>query len=161
MALLKDGRMVTIRARPQRIDVGLIILLAGIFTAAGVIRPDQVAWLVGGFLFACLIGFGRLYSTRLEITATAIRVKQGWFLAEKEAVKTEIRSVHRFAHGIGFLGPDGNAVLRVTPSWSMRQLLRVADELGVHLYDHRQWLGLRSVRTGRLVSHPPAARQAL
>ncbi len=43
--------------------------------------------------------------------------------------------------------------MKIAPNWTLRQMLEVADELAVPLYNHRRWLGLRSARMGRLVSH--------
>jgi hypothetical protein len=47
--------------------------------------------------------------------------------------------------------------MRLAPNWSLKQMLEVADELGVPLYDHRRWLGLRSANIGRLANRPAPA----
>lgn len=44
--------------------------------------------------------------------------------------------------------------MMIVPNWTLRQMIEVAGELGVPLFDHRRWLGMRMVDMGRLVYDP-------
>jgi|SRR6516165_4552790 len=90
----------------------------------------------------------------LEITESVVRAKQDWFLPENQVARSEITAIHYFPSLISFRGPDHKPIMKVRPNWTLRQMLGVADELGVPLYDHRRWLGLRRARIGRLVNRP-------
>ena len=129
--------------------------LAGIFIVAAVIQPDQALLvLVGGPLAIAVIAWARLRAVRLEITESVVRAKQGWYLPEKQAARGEISTIHYFPRLTSFVGSDRKPIMEIAPNWTLRQMLEVADELAVPLDDHRRWLGLRTVRTGRLVNHP-------
>lgn len=132
------------------VDIGACIAIV-------VYRPDQVLWVLAGVGLAVMIGWARLRAVRLEITDSVVRAKQGWYLPERQAAKGDITAIHYFPRVISFRGPDRKPMMRVAPNWSLRQMLEVADELGVPLYDHRRWLGLRKVSTGRLVNHPASS----
>jgi hypothetical protein len=113
--------------------------------------------LVGGPLVIAVVGWARLRAVRLGITESVVRVKQGWYLPERQAARSDIRAIHYFPSAVSFRGPDRKPIMKVAPNWTLRQMLEVADALAVPLYDHRRWLGLRSVTTGRLVN-PPSNR---
>jgi hypothetical protein len=146
--------MRTIRPRPGPGAWAAIAILAGMFIAAAVYRPGQALGLLAGAVLVVVIGWVRVRAVRLEITDSTVRVKQGRFLPEKEAARSDITAIHYFPSLISFRGPDDEPMMKVAPNWTLRQMLEVAGELGVPLYDHRRWLGLRRISTGRLVNHP-------
>jgi hypothetical protein len=128
--------------------------LAALFAVGAVARPQQAAWSVGAFFFGAAIAAARLAATRLVITDSEVRYDQGWFLRSRKAQRAQIRSIRQFAWYLGFLGSDGKSVLWVAGHWKMSQLTHMAEVLDVPLFDHRGWLGLRSVKKGRRVSVP-------
>lgn len=146
--------MRTFGARMGRSAWILAMILAGMFIAAAVYRPDQWPGLSAGAVLVAVITWARLRAVRLEITDSVVRIKQGWYLPERQAARSDVTAIHYFPRVISFRGPDGKPMIRVMPDWSLRQMLEVAVELGVPLYDHRGWLGLRKVSIGRLVDHP-------
>lgn len=151
--------MRVIRPRPQRSVFILSAVLVGSFVAMGLYRPGYVLWLLLGLLCVAVIYSARWRATRLEISEDLVRVRQGWNIPDRQAVRSEITAIHYFPQVISFRGADQKPIMKVAPSWPMRQMLDVADELGIPLYDHRIWFGLRKVKTGRLVNTPPTPRQ--
>jgi hypothetical protein len=124
------------------------------FIGAAVARPDQALLvLVGGPLVIGVVGWARLRKVRLEVSATTVLVNQGWYRPEVQAARTDISAIHVFPRVISFRGPDIRVpLMKIAPDYTVRQMLEVAEELGVPLYDHRRWLGLRLLSTGRLVN---------
>lgn len=151
--------MRVIRPRPQRSVLILSAVLVGSFVAMGLYWPGYVLWLLLGLLCVAVIYWARWRATQLEITEDLVRVRQGWNIPDRQAVSSEISAIHYFPQVISFRGPDQKPIMKVAPSWPMRQMVDVANELGVPLYDHRAWLGLRKVKTGRLVNSPPTPFQ--
>lgn len=146
--------MRVIRPRPQRSVLIMSAVLAGGFAAMGLYRPGSAPWLLLCLLGVAVIYWARWRATRLEIDGDLVRVRQGWNIPDRQAARSEISAIHYFPQLISFRGPDQKPVMKVAPSWPLRQMLDVADELGVPLYDHRAWLGLREVKMGRLVNRP-------
>jgi hypothetical protein len=135
-------------------------VLLGMLIALAVIQPEQVLWVLATAVGVAVIGWARLRAMRLEITESVVRAKQGWYLPEKQVARSEISAIHYFPRLISFRGPDRKPIMKIAPNWTLRQMLEVADELAVPLYDHRRWLGLRWARIGRLVSHPRQASRS-
>jgi len=129
-------------------------VLLGTLIAWAVIQPDQVLWVLATAVGVAVVGGARIRAVRLEITESVVRAKQDWFLPENQVARSEITAIHYFPSLISFRGPDHKPIMKVRPNWTLRQMLGVADELGVPLYDHRRWLGLRRARIGRLVNRP-------
>ena len=100
-------------------------------------------------------------SIRLEISENTVSARQGGWRGhpDLEVPRDEIRAIHYFPRVISFRGPDDKPFMRIVPNYTLRQMTTVARLLGVPLYDHRRWPGLRSVRVGRLV-YKPASEQA-
>jgi hypothetical protein len=82
--------MRTIRPRPGPGAWAAIAILAGMFIAAAVYRPGQALGLLAGAVLVVVIGWVRVRAVRLEITDSTVRVKQGRFLPEKEAARSDI-----------------------------------------------------------------------
>jgi hypothetical protein len=147
--------MRTIRPRPGLSALILFAVGAGMFIGAAVYRPGQALELLAGTLLAIAIIWARWRAIRLEITESVVRVKQGWYLPDKQVARSEIGAIHYFPRLISFRGPDRRTpIMKIAPNYRLRQMVEVANELAVPLYDHRRWLGLREVNTGRLVNRP-------
>ena len=142
--------------RPGLLQPGFLIgcaVLVGMFTTLAVFQPDQALWwLVVGPLLIAVVGWARLRGVRLEITESVVRARQGWYLPERQAARSEISAIHFFPSVISFRGPDRKPIMKIAPNYTLRQMLDVADVLAVPLYDHRRWLGLRKISIGRLVT---------
>jgi hypothetical protein len=97
-----------------------------------------------------------LYSRliRLEITETLVRALQGGVRGHPnlEALRGEIREIHYYPMRISFQGEDRQPVMEPYPNWTLKQVLEVADLLGVPLYDHRGLLHLEELAVGRMVT---------
>jgi hypothetical protein len=131
-------------------------ILAGVLIAYTVAVPRQWLPVVLGVIGLVIIGWARLRAVRLEITDSVVRAKQGWYQPEKQVARGDVRAIHYFPRLISFRGRDDKPIMMVAPNWNLRQMLEVADELGVSLFDHRRWHGLREVSVGRLVNDPRA-----
>lgn len=147
--------MRTIRPRPNPGTWAMFAIFAGICIAIVVLQPHQVLVVLGGAALVAVIGWARIRVIRLEITESVVRARQGWYLPDKKAARSDIGAIHYFPTLISFRGADRRTVImKIAPAYSLGQMLEVAGELAVPLYDHRRWLGLREVKTGRLVNHP-------
>lgn len=152
------GEMRTIRPRPGPAAWVTIVILVAMFLAAAVWRPAAALWLLAGAVLVVVIGWVRIRAVRLEITDSVVRIRQGRFVSEKVAARSDISALHYFPSLISFRGPDGEPMMKIAPNWTLRQMLEVAGELGVPLYDHRRWCGMRTVSMGRLVNHSARSR---
>ena len=132
----------------------LAAILAGVFIAYTVAVPRQWVPVILTAVGVVIIGWARLRVVRLEVTDSVVRAKQGWYQPEKQVARGDVRAIHVFPRLISFRGPDDKPIMMVAPNWSMRQMLEVADELRVPLFDHRRWHGLREVSVGRLANDP-------
>ena len=146
--------------RPALWQPSIVIIwsvLFGMFIAAAVIWPGQaVEWLA--FLpLVCLVGWVRVRAVRLEITDSVVRARQGWYLPDKQVPRSQIRAIHYYPDVISFRGPDHKPIMRTRCEWSLRQMITVADELRVPVYDNRRFFNLRTARVGRLVYDPAAS----
>ena len=112
---------------------------------------------------ACLVFMALLFwllmrPIRLEITETEVRARQGWArapLGKREALRSEIRSIHYLTKRFSFNGVDGEVLMEPVDIWTVRDMVRAAEELRVPLYDDRLgWLGARELSEGRLVYDP-------
>jgi hypothetical protein len=151
--------MTTIRPalwQPSIVIVWSVLL--GMFVAAAVIWPGQAIEWLAFVPLACLVGWVRVRTVRLEITDTVVRVRQGWYLADKQVARSEIRAIHYYPDVISFRGPDRKPVMRTRCEWSLRQMIKVAAELQVPVYDNRRLCNLRTARVGRLVYDPASRR---
>jgi hypothetical protein len=96
--------------------------------------------------------------TRLEVTESAVLSRQqGWRgtqKPDKQAARNEIRAIHYFPDMISFRGLDNKPIMLINRNYTLAQMLKVAAELHVPLYDHRRWLGLRRIHIGRLAYNP-------
>lgn len=95
---------------------------------------------------------------RLEITETEVRAKEGWTYAppgKKQAVRSEIRSIHAVPRQFSFRGADGQSLMETSPTWTVQDMVKAARELQVPLYDDRiGQLKARERNKARLVYDP-------
>jgi hypothetical protein len=136
--------------------IGFGIFIAGAVAEFEADRPGQaVAALMGPVVFCLIIGF-RTRSLRLEIGESVVLAKQGHWRGhpDKEAPRSDIRAVHYYPRIISFRGPDNKPIMMIDANYTVRQMAQVASLLGVRLFDHRRWDGIRRVDKGRLVYQP-------
>jgi hypothetical protein len=157
----EEGEMRKLRPRPSPSFFVLSAILVAMMVALTVLDPHQIVWwLVVLPLGVGVVGWFRLRSVRLEISESVVRATQGWYLPERQVARSQISAIHYFPRTISFRGPDQKPIMKIAPGWTMRQMLEVADLLGVPLYDHRRWLGLRSATMGRLANPKDAVNQS-
>jgi hypothetical protein len=153
----ETGEMITIKPGLWRPGVVIVwSLVVGMFVAFAVIWPSQaVTWLMG-LPLSFSIAWVRVRAVRLEITESTVRARQGWYLPDEQVPRSQIRAIHYYPDVISFRGPDRKPIMRTRSEWSLRQMIAVAGELRVPVYDNRRWHNLRTARVGRLVYDPAA-----
>jgi hypothetical protein len=151
--------MVTIRPgfrRPREVISAVVI--TGFCLTPVVLQPISLGAVMGlGTLVVMYSLFWFLaHQIRLEITETELRARQSWArgLRDLEALRSEIRSIHYCPARISFRGADGQPLMEPADMWTVREMLRAAEELQVPLYDHRGALRLEELSEGRLVYDP-------
>jgi hypothetical protein len=146
-------------AIPWGVVVGLFI--AGAISEFVGGNPGQAAVALTAPVLLFLLAALRARSVRLEVTESAVLARQGRWRGhpDLEVPRNEIRAIHYFPRIISFRGPDNEPFMRIDCNYTLRQMTKVADVLGVRLYDHRGSLGLREVRIGRLAYDPDSPRQ--
>jgi hypothetical protein len=153
----ETGEMMTIRPAVWQPSIVIVwSLVVGMFVAAAVIWPGQAVTSLMFLLLLFLIAWVRVRAVRLEITESAVRARQGWYLPDKQVPRSQIRAIHYYPDVISFRGPDRKPIMRTRAEWSLRQMIAVAGELRVPVYDNRRWHNLRTARVGRLVYDPAA-----
>jgi hypothetical protein len=149
--------MITMRPAVWQPSIVIVwSLVVGMFVAAAVIWPGQAVTSLMFLPLLFLIAWVRVRAVRLQITESAVRARQGWYLPDKQVPRSQIRAIHYYPDVISFRGPERKPIMRTRAEWSLRQMIAVAGELGVPLYDIRRWHDLRTARVGRLVYDPAA-----
>ncbi len=130
-------------------------ILAGLCIAAAILLPGGDSSF-GYLLVLWLFGWVRVRAIRLEVTKTAVSVKRGRFAltTTRQVARSQIRAIHYYPDVISFRGPDGRPLMRTRADWSLKQMIAVATELQVPVYDNRQCLNLLRARVGQLVYKP-------
>jgi|SRR5580692_10144821 len=146
------------------IPLGIVacIAIAGAVSEFIADRPGEaVAALLAPVVIFLIIVF-RARSVRLEISESVVLAKQGHWRGhpDKEAPRSDIRAVHYYPRIISFRGPDNKPIMMIDANYTVRQMAQVASLLGVRLFDHRRWDGIRRVDKGRLVYQPDSAPAA-
>ena len=124
---------------------------------ATVLRWPGGDYSFGALLLLWLGAWARVRAIRLDITETMVRRQWGWIGSDKyrQVARSRIRAIRYFPDVISFCGPGGGAIMRIKAEWSLKQMIAVAAELQVPVYDHRwRWLKLLPTRVGRLVYKP-------
>jgi hypothetical protein len=153
----ETAEMITIRPAVWQPSIVIVwSLVVGMFVAAAVIWPGQAVTSLMFLPLLFLIAWVRVRAVRLEITEGTVRARQGWYLPDKQVPRSQIRAIHYYPDVISFRGPDRKPIMRTRSEWSLRQMIAVAAELSVPVYDNRRWHNLRTARVGRLVYDPAA-----
>lgn len=155
--------------RPAVWRAGNVVSAAVIVVPCVTVAVFQPRWAV--VALACpvlilLMAWPLWRLTRLEITETEVRAKQRAVRgqADEQATRSEIRAIRYYPTGISFRGPDDQSLMKAADAWTMRQMVMVAGELRVPLYEHRGLLKLEELSEGRLVYDPasgPVVQQKL
>jgi hypothetical protein len=154
--------MLRIRAPWLQPASGLgLAVLAVVCTVLTVARPSAAAWYAALFVGITAMAAAWLAVTRIDVAGETVRYDQGWGVRKREVARDQVRVIRRYPTKIAFGGPDGKHIMTVGGHWTMKQLVQMAQVLGVPLFDHRRWLGTRSVKTGRpvAVGEAPAVEQ--
>ena len=160
-----DGGTMTVRPGYLRLTVVIpVVIVGGLAIAIGVaqLTAHQPGQAVAGFaapVVLCVLLRVATRSIRLEITQSVVRARQGRWRGhpDLEVPRNDVRAIHYFPRKISFRGPDNKPFMGIDPNYTLRQMKTVAALLGVPLYDHMRWRGLREVNMGRLVYDPAAA----
>jgi hypothetical protein len=152
------------RIRPgwRTIDVISWSAMVGMFIAFACIWPAQAGTYLSGPVLIGLVAWIRMRSLWLEVTDSAVLVRQGGLRGkrDRQTPRDAITAIHYFPNLISFRGPHNGTITMITPNYTRRQMLRVAEMLDIPLYDHTRWLGLRKVRVGRLAYDPGSGQPA-
>lgn len=110
----------------------------------------------GALLLLWSLAYAAVRSIRMEVTETVVRVKRGWWRGNpiREVARSRIRAIHYYPKTITFCGPAGGPIMRTKAEWSLKQVIAVAAELQVPVYDNRQCLNLLPTKVGRLAYSP-------
>jgi hypothetical protein len=151
--------------RPGFWRIGTVIplgILACMCVTAAVIWWSHQGWaLLIALVLVVLMAEARSLPVRLEITGTMVRARQGRWRGQPdvEAPRSEIREIHYYPMRISFWGAGDKPLMEPEPHWTVRQMVKVAAELGVPLYDHKGRLGVEEISEGELVYGPASHRQ--
>jgi hypothetical protein len=130
---------------------------------AGVFQPSSAMVLLACFVLLCLMAWARTIPVRLEITETEVRARQGRWRGQPDvaALRGEIRAIRYYPARISFRDANDEPLMEPEPHWTVRQMVRVAIEVGVPLYDHKGALGVEELSEGRLAYDPVSGLVAL
>lgn len=130
-------------------------ILTGLCVAASILLPGGDSSF-GVLLVLWLFGWIHVRAIRLEVTETEVLVKRGrlWLTKTRQVTRSQIRAIHYYPDVVSFRGPSGSPLMRTRAEWSLKQMIAVAVELQVPVYDNRQCLNLLRTRVGQLVYKP-------
>jgi hypothetical protein len=102
---------------------------------------------------------------RHVLTETEVRADEGGWtrapLGKKEAFRSEIRSIRYVPKRYTFYGADGQALMAISNTWTMPDMVKAAEVLRVPLYDDRTGRAKgNGVNRGRLVYDPGSGPDA-
>jgi hypothetical protein len=154
--------MITIRPsfwRPGNVISAVVIGAFCLIPAVFLLGSPTAAIGPVSFAIAALMVWLLMRPIRLEITETEVRARHGWShapLGKKEALRSEIRSIHYAPSRFSFRGSDGQPLMETSDIWTVRDMVKAAEELRVPLYDDRVegLLRARELSEGRLVYDP-------
>jgi threonine/homoserine/homoserine lactone efflux protein len=129
-----------------------VIVIGAICLSGMVFRPSAPSSLLGlaAFVGLALVVWLAWRSVRLEITETKVRADEGAArgpMGSKEAFRSRIRSIHYAPKAFSFRGADGQSLIEASTVWTLQDMVRAAEVLGVPLYDDRVGLA-RPVKAG-------------
>ncbi|GAA5197444.1 hypothetical protein GCM10023322_68720 [Rugosimonospora acidiphila] len=131
------------------------VILAWACVWAAVSQPEGY-FSFGALLLRWLLTWALWRWIRLEITETTVRVRLSYFRRNRpiQVGRSRIRAIHYDPFRISFCGPNGSLLMWTKADWSLKQMIAVAAELQVPIYDNRRCLNLLPKRVGRLVYNP-------
>ncbi|WP_157436250.1 hypothetical protein [Actinospica robiniae] len=137
-------------------------VLAGGCVEAAVSEPHGV-YSFGALLLLWLLAWAAGRSIRLEVTEAEVIVTRGYVRMQsnvpRRVARSRLGAIHYYPKVITFCGPDGTLLMRTKAEWSLKQMITVAAELQVPIYDNRRFLHLVPRRTGRLAYDPVYGRR--
>jgi hypothetical protein len=154
--------MIAIRPRFWRpVNVFWVVVIGGFCLSPVVFQAGAFPELAGLGVLAVMTAMVWLgtRTARLEITETEVRARHGWSpgpVGKKEAFRSEIRSIHYRPRQVTFRGADGQPLMEISDMWTLGDMVKVAEALGVPLYDDRVegLLRAQELSEGRLVYDP-------
>jgi hypothetical protein len=131
-------------------------IVAGSCVVAAVLRWPGGDYSFGALLLLWLLAWARVRTIRLDITEKVVRRQRGLVGPDKyrQVARSRIRAIHYYPNMISFSGPGGRPLMRTKAEWSLKQMVAVAAELQVPIYDNRRFLNLLPARVGRPVYKP-------
>jgi hypothetical protein len=127
-------------------------VVIGIYVAIAVARPPYALWCLAGVVLLVAASWAVAIPVRLVITETTVEARQP--SPGKHMPRDEVLVIRYFRRTISFRGPDDEPAMIIPSQWTLRQMMRVAEELQVPLYDHRRWrwlgMGAPRYRTARV-----------
>jgi len=162
------GASLVLRPEPRRQqpDSTLVVIAVGVVALLAAVQPAShlPAWMAVILLLTIVSGY-TLGKVRIVVTGESVLVVDVPFV--KGAVpRPVVRSLHAGGQHFRLHDGAGKTVLRTRMYWTINQMLELAEELGVPLFDHRTrrgWgkdarIGTRVVRdhaSSRPVRLPP------
>ena len=111
------------------------------------VRPDKNFWGSALLAFLWAIYFLEpLLLARLIVGVDRVRMISAH--RDPTVPRDQIALIRAFRWNVVFYDHDRNPVLKTRADLSRGQLLLLAGELGVPVYDYRAWWGLRELRRG-------------
>jgi hypothetical protein len=132
------GRPVIIRRKMWQVDTVITTGIVAALCVAPVFYTLGAAPLLAGPALLVVGGWLMFRLVRVEITESTVRIQQmAKGRGDLEVPRSEIREIHFYKGRVVFQDPDGRPVMESVPQWPLKQMQKVADVLGVPLYDHR------------------------
>jgi hypothetical protein len=132
----------------QQPDFLLVPMCAGLFIWFGIwgVPASQVPGYIGCILLASGVYILTVTRTRVTVTLDEVRVVE--MPGKGAAARSDVGCIRIWSDWTVLYDRDGHRLLR----WRMRltndQLLDLAEELDVPLWDHRRWYGWGHTKTG-------------
>ena len=119
-------------------------------------RSGLVWWVALGFALLVIWAL-TMHTGTVEVTPTAVR-SPGKSFRPTVVPRERISAMHWTSKVITLRDSDHDLLLRIgSYGWAGSQVLAMAEELGVPLYNHRTKLGFgKDARIGKLMTRPPA-----
>lgn len=156
----KGGRLV-IRPRPWRqlpVTMTLaVVSVVAVFLWAINVRPDRDLGLAS--LLVVIWGFYILESAWVRIIVAPGEVRLISIHGDPPVARTRVGHIRALPCNTVFYDHEGKRVLEARADLSRRQLLTLANELGVNVWDHRGWHGLRKREHGVRLNPEPFPRR--
>lgn len=129
--------------------------LSWVYAAAPLTGPDP-GWYFA-FIFVFIYGLYIFESARLRIVVTPEEIRMISTRRKPPAPRAQVAQVRAMRWDTIFYGPDKEPLLNSHLYLTRNQLHELAKELGVPVWDHRGWLGLRKLEYGVRITPDPRA----